>query len=387
MKILIATDNYYPNVNGASYFAQRLAFYLKKNFQKVLIVSPSRRAYPETFEHDGVEVFGVPSLPLERLRVPFPVAANLWVGKAVKQFKPDVIHIQSHFAIGRNAASAGKQLGIPVVGTNHFMPENLVHYFHLPQGLETTLKNLGWSHCLNTLNRLDAITSPTHIAAGLLEQVGIKKPVRVISNGIDLQIFKPSNDGAYLRQRYNIPAATPVMLYVGRLDKEKNINLILRALKLVTEKLPATLVVAGTGAERENLEKLAIELGLRQQVIFTGFVPDQDLPNLYAIADCFVIAGTAELQSIVTMEAMATALPVLAVRATALPELVVDGDNGFLFELEETGDVAKKMQLLLGNAELRKQMGQNSLKNIQLHNMQSIIEQFQQLYEQVSQKV
>jgi glycosyltransferase involved in cell wall biosynthesis len=386
MKILIATDNYYPNVNGASYFAQRLAYYLKKHYHSVLVIAPSLNHYEETSQYDGVQVYGVPSMPLERIRVPFPIMVALYVEKAINQFQPDVIHIQSHFAIGRNAANTAKSLHIPIVGTNHFMPENLVHYFHPPKPIETMVINMGWAYCLKTLNRLDAVTSPTKIAAGLLEKVGIKKPVSVISNGIDLQIFKPSNDGAYLATRYKIPTDKPVLLFVGRLDKEKYLDLVIRALAKAISQTPITLIIVGTGAERSKLEKLAADLHLQLHIIFTGFVPDEDLPNLYTLADCFIMAGTVELQSIATMEAMASGLPVLAVRAMALPELVRDGENGFLFEHGNISQMAEQIVRLLGNQSLRQKMGQTSLQIIQSHNIDRVIEKFEALYQEIAKR-
>jgi len=384
MKVLIATDNYYPNVNGASYFAQRLAYYLKKHYHSVLVIAPSRSRHEETFEYDGVQVHGIPSMPLERIRVPFPIMAAISVEKAIKQFQPEIIHIQSHFAIGRNTVNTAKKLRIPIVGTNHFMPENLVHYFYAPKPVEMMIKNMGWAYSLKTLNRLDAVTSPTKIAAGLLETVGIKKPVAVISNGIDLQTFKPSNDGAYLAERYNIPAGKPVLLFVGRLDKEKFLDLVIRALAKVASQIPVTLVIAGVGAERNKLERLAADLNMQSNIIFTGFVPDEDLPNLYTLADCFIMAGTAELQSIATMEAMASGLPVLAVRAMALPELVRNGENGFLFEHGNINQMAEQIVMLLGDESLRQKMDQASLQIIQSHNIDRVIEEFEALYKEVA---
>ncbi len=122
MKILLATDNYYPNVNGAAYFAQRHAFQLKKLGHEVLVVAPSRKYFDETFEHEGIAIFGIKSFPIERIRAPIPLVINGSIKRVIKKFKPDIIHIQSHFSIARRAAHIGDELGIPVIGTNHFMP-------------------------------------------------------------------------------------------------------------------------------------------------------------------------------------------------------------------------------------------------------------------------
>lgn len=156
--------------------------------------------------------------------------------------------------------------------------------------------------------------------------------------------------------------------------------MILRALPSILEKIDVQLVLVGLGALRNHLEKIVEELGLRKHVIFTGFVPDEDLPRLYKLADIFVIAGIAELQSIVTMEAMASALPIVAVNAVALPELIYHGENGFLFPEGDSEAVAEKVTRILTNERLKRLMGQKSLSLIQAHDMNRVMRRFEFLY-------
>lgn len=381
MKIIVVTDNYYPNVNGSSYFAQRLAFYLKKHGQEVYALCPSRTLHDEIFEHEGVKIYGIRSMPLERMRVALPLGAIITkkIEKIIKEIKPDVIHIQDHFAVSRKAVNIAKKLHIPVIGTNHFMPENLVHYLHLPPSFENFVKNMLWKYFAVIYKRLNAVTTPTHKAASLLKDVKLKNNVIVMSNGIDLTKFKYANNGAYLREKYNIPNK-PILLYVGRLDKEKNLDKVIRALKNVVKKTPVHLVIAGVGAETKNLKKLVKDLGMENDVTFTGFVEDKDLPDLYTIADVFINAGIAELQSIVTMEAMATGLPVIGANVMALPELISHNENGFLFEHGDIEKIAQYIKKLFTDPELRKKMGAKSLEIIQKHEISKIIENFISLY-------
>ncbi len=384
MRILITTATYYPDVNGASYTVQRLAFNLQKQGHTVMVLASSPGYRQQSFEHNGGMVYGLPSLPIERIRFPTPMLINHWVTKAIKEFRPDVIHVATHFAPGRNAAAIGKKLGIPVVGTNHFMPENLVHYMHLPKRLESFVIASAWKHCLWTMGRINDVTSPTQIAANLLTNVGLKKPVRVVSNGIDLEIFHASRkNGEDLYTRYGIPNDQPILLSVCRLDKEKNVDLIIRAFAKASQKISATLVIAGNGAERKNLEKLVDVLGLRKRIVFSGFVPDADLPQLYAMSDVFIIAGTAELQCLVAMEAMASGLPVLAVRAMALPELVKNRVNGMLFEHGDTDTMAAQMVEIFSDSDLRAILGHGALVEIQKHDMAQVIDAFEQIYKRV----
>jgi 1,2-diacylglycerol 3-alpha-glucosyltransferase len=393
MKILIVADNYYPNVNGSSYFTQRLAYYLKQRGHEILVIAASRSLRHEPFSHNGIDVFGIRSYSLgfiyNDFRFSLPIGISSVIEEKVREFHPDVIHIQDHFVISPVVQKVAKELNIPVMGTNHFMPENLLHYLHLPESLEQIAKKIAWAQFKKIFEQLKIVTTPTKTAAELLKQVNLTKPVLPISNGIDLQKFRPGNNGEYLKQRYKL-SNKPILLYVGRLDKEKNLDAVIRALPEALEKTRLRqgfggqadfqFLIAGKGAECERLKSLVNELNLNQSVIFAGFVPDEDLPNLYMIADCFVIGGIAELQSLVTMEAMASGLPVVAVNAMALPELVHHGENGYLFELNDSENLSGYLANIFSNSELRKQMGKKSLEFIQAHDINKTMDKFESLY-------
>ena len=385
MKILIATDTYYPDVNGAAYFAYRLATILAERGHNVFVMCPSR-SFKNTVSNDkGVTVYGIRSIPIpvyQNFRIS-PLFIPGTIRRAVEEISPDIVHIQNHFLIGKQAVSAAKKLGIPVIGTNHFMPENLVHYLHLPEIAEKWLRKFAWRECIRIFRQLDFVTTPTKTAVALLKNAGFSKDVIPISCGIDLDRFKPTNDGAYLERRFAIPTDKPVLLYVGRLDKEKRIDLILRALPDILRVTSVHLVLAGIGKEKQKLEELTEKLGIQKAVTFTGFVPDEDLQNIYRIADIFVIAGIAELQSIVTMEAMASGLPVVAVNAMALPELVHDGENGYLFSDGDKQMLAEKIIAILTNQTMRTQMSKKSLEIIKDHDINKIIEKYESIYNEI----
>lgn len=385
-KILIATDTYYPSVNGAAYFTYRLAEGLAvKEDHRIFVIAPSRTKENTVSVHNGVTVYGIRSIGVpvyQNFRISPLILTRNSIMKAVKEIAPDVIHIQNHFMIGRGVAEAAWKLDIPIVGTNHFMPENLVHYFHLPKFAERRLKKFGWQQFLKVFEYLDVVTTPTETAAQLLRNIGLRKRVVTVSCGIDLTRFNPTNDGSYLRRLYKIPDDRPVLLYVGRMDKEKRIETVLRALQRILRSMDVHLILAGIGKQRIKLEIEATGMGIRNAVTFTDFVPDDDLPNLYTIADVFVNAGIAELQSIVTMEAMASGLPVVAVNAMALPELVKDGKNGFLFPIDDDLTLADRIITIFNDPILKKRMSANSLQSIQKHNINNSIQIFESLYRQ-----
>jgi glycosyltransferase involved in cell wall biosynthesis len=381
MKILIASDTYFPNVDGASYFTYRLATQLAKRGNEVFVVAPGRGLKSEVKKEGDITVLRARSVPVllyPKFRFSPPAITQRAITDFIKETKPDIIHIQNHIMIGRAVLKAARELHIPIMGTNHFMPENLVHYVPIPQ-VEQALKDLGWKVFRGVFKHMELVTTPTQTAANLLKQIGWKKEVIPLSCGIDLKRFNPNNDSSYIKAKFNLPDR-PILLFVGRLEKEKRIEVILRALPLILKKTQVQLVLIGPGSLKDTLKKLSEELGVADHVTFPGFITDEDLPNFYKAASVFAIAGIAELQSIATMEAMASGLPVLACNAMALPELAHDGENGFLFADGDYKTLADKAIKLLSDNDLRKRMSQKSLEIIAKHDINKVMGEFENLY-------
>lgn len=383
MKILIATDTYYPHVNGCSYFAQRLAWHLQERGHEVLVIAPSRDLRQGFLVHQGVRIFALRSLPLPfnsfSVCLPFFIAET--IERVKRDFRPDVIHLQGHFTIGKTVLGIAEKLSLPAVGTNHFMPENLTHYLHLPGKLERLVQRKMWQQFRKVFERLHTVTSPTRTAAGLAQRLDFSQTILPVSNGIDRKKFHPGTADDTLKKKYRL-SDVPTLLSVGRLDREKNIDFLIRAFARASRGIEMHLVIAGNGVLRTSLEKLVVALGLRDRVTFTGFVPDDDLPNLYRTVDGFVIAGTAELQSIVTLEAMASGLPIIGVDAVALPELIHHGENGFLFRHGDLEAAADNIRTLLTDRDLRRRMGAKSLDIVADHDIDLTIETFEDIYRQ-----
>ena len=381
MKVLIASDTYYPHVNGASYFTQRLAAALAERGHEVGVIAPSLTIRNDTLKRGNVHIFGVRSYPVfvvPKFRFVLPWVINRRIEAVIDEFKPDIVHIQMHFPVSRTTLRLAQRRGIPVVATNHFMPDNVTHYLHLPGPVTRSINAAMWRDASRVLGKAHAISAPTQTSVDLM-QPQIEKKMQVISNGIDLARFRTENDPAPARREYSLPDA-PILLFVGRLDKEKNVDVALHAAAQALRHSNFHFVIAGHGAESAKLKKLAEKLGIKEKVTFAGFVPDALLPSLYAAASCFVIAGIAELQCIVAMEAMATGLPVLAARAVALPELVHQGENGYLFEPGDAHELAERIQELFNDADLRQRMGARSREIIAGHTIDMVMERFEEFY-------
>ncbi|MFI6574996.1 glycosyltransferase [Nocardiopsis sp. NPDC050513] len=383
LRVLIATDTYPPDVNGAGYFTHRLAEGLAGRGHRVHVICPSDHGDPYVTVNGGVTEHRLrsASIPLqESMRMAVPLGIGGHTARLVARLDPDVVHVQSHFPVSRTALRRGRAAGVPVVFTNHFMPDNLYAHAHLPQGVHTVAGSIAWRDMVRVAAAADHVTTPTPRAARLLREKGFARAVEAISCGIDLERFHPrAGERAGARARFGLPDRDTIV-FVGRLDVEKRIDDTVRALARVVPEHDAQLVLAGTGQRELELRALAAELGIADRVRFLGFVPDEDLPLVYATGDVFAIAGVAELQSIATLEAMSSGLPVLAADAMALPHLVEEGRNGFLFPPGDVDVLADRLRTVLGSDDRRRAMGGASREMALRHDHHRSLERFESVY-------
>lgn len=380
MRILFVSDTYYPHLNGVYYFVCRIAPLLQQKGHQVAVIAPSETIHSSTKKIDNIDVHGIPSLPVlyyQKVRIPIPGLIKTRVSHLIKTFKPDVIHIQDHFIISKAVIKVGKNLGIPVIGTNHFMPENLTALIR-SEKWKKKLEKMLWAEFSKVLNQIIVITTPTETGAKLIRpKLDVK--VIAITCGINLNDFNPFGNPENIRLKYNIPLK-PVLLFVGRLDPEKNIEEILRALAFVSKKIDFCFVIVGKGLRKKALEQLTEELGITNHVIFTGFVPEEDLPFLYKLSRCFIIASIAELLSLATLQAMASGLPIIAANAGALPELVHDKINGYLFNTNDKEALARCIIDILTRDDIYAKMCKKSLEKAAQHDINNTVEAFEALY-------
>lgn len=385
MRILTVLDSYPPDLNGGAYFTHRLALGLQKKGHEVLVLCPSQTLKQGYREYEGVRLFGVRSWPVliyKNFRVAWPIFIKKAIHTAIKEFQPDLIHLQGKFFIGGISYRLGKEMGIPLIATNHFMPENFFHYTYLSSKYKQWFNKKCWAIVLEMLNNVDKVTTPTETAAQLLRKERCKNEVHVISCGVNLKQFHPYQEAEFLRQRYQIPHK-PILLYSGRLDKEKNLEFALNAFAQACKQIDLHFVIVGRGAERKHLESLCLTLGIQSKVTFTGYLSDEDYPKIHGLADCFINAGTAELQSIVALEALASGLPLLGAQAMALPELIVHGKNGYLFKPGDLHELTQQLITVFTQHEHRKLMRVESRRIAEQHDLNKTIEQYEYLYQEI----
>ena len=381
MKILYVSDTYYPHVNGVYYFVQRLASGLQKKGHTIAVVAPSETMFSSNKNIDGIDVYGIPSFSIlyyRDIRLPIPFLLQSHIKKILEDFEPDIIHVQSHFMLAKAVIKANKKFATPIIGTNHFMVENLTSFLQ-SEKWKRSLGQSMWRAFSKVFNKIDIVTTPTETAANLIRPK-LMKDVIVISNGIEFEKFNSLGDASFIREKYGIPNK-PILLYVGRLDPEKHINEIIEALPLTLPFIDIHLVIIGKGVKKTALEQLAKTKGVLDNITFTGFVPDNDLPYFYKQSQCFITASIAELQSIATLEAMASGLPVIAANAGALAELVKDTINGYLFNPGDVYQIAVNICKVFSNHNQTKKMGEKSQEFVAQHNIRHTITSFEKIYQ------
>lgn len=205
--------------------------------------------------------------------------------------------------------------------------------------------------------------------------------MRAISNGVDTARFHPDPeiDRVGIRRKYNLDPETPLFLYMGRLDGEKRIDVLIEAIVQLPD-ANFQLALGGYGSHESFLRRQVQALGVEERVNFIGYVVPDDLPSLYNSADVFVMPSPEELQSIATLEAMACGKPILAADSRALPELVTPGKNGYLFQPNNPNDAARMMNQLLKEGSLWNSMGRASFESIQSHSLQNTRMRYEDQY-------
>ena len=379
LRILQGCDTFSPDVNGAARFAERLSAGLVQRGHDGHVVAPSIRhsrhgSFVETIEGEQMTVHRWASwrwYPHDWLRFVLPWRARGYARTLLDRVRPDVIHIQSHIVIGRALAIEGAKRGIRIVATNHVMPENVLDFTLLPDRAKRLFVRWGWNAADRVLRLASAVTTPTRRAADFLERNTHRRNVLPVSCGL-----RASDYASDLS-----PRTSHTLVFVGRVTLEKEIDVILRALPRLDPALDVRFTVVGDGDQRKNLEKLADELGVADRVVFTGRVTDEQLRAHLTGASAFVIASIAELQSIATMEAMASGLPIVAANAMALPHLVHDGENGFLFQPGNDRELAGQISRVLeASPEEYLRMQRASLEAVQAHDIDRTLDTFEGLY-------
>ncbi|SMX68949.1 Glycosyltransferase involved in cell wall bisynthesis [Brevibacterium sp. Mu109] len=347
------------------------------------VIAPSASGIPSHDWEEGVRVHRIvshhwPLHPTWMICMPWETGPA--VAQLLDDIRPDVLHTQAHFVIGRFAITHARRRGIPVVATNHFMPDNVRPYVRAPRRVLDTAARLAWWDLRSRFQRADHITVPTQLASDLLTENGFDRPIEAVSCGIDLARF----DGADPAPEAASTTA-PAVLFVGRLSQEKRPQDIVEALAAMDPALGLEARIVGAGDQEEVLPQLARDLGVGDRVKVLGKISDAQLDEEYRRATVFCMPSTAELQSIATLEALASGLPVVLADAVALPHLVRDGENGGLFRPRDAQDLARVLtRVVSASDQERRAMGAVSQEIAAHHDIRRTLARYEEIYRSVS---
>ncbi len=361
MNIGIFTDNYLPQVNGVATSIVILENELRKLGHNVYIFTPS---HPKA-DDDSPYVYRLPSVPfvfLKDYRV-----STFYSNKVVHQIKKlklDIIASQTEFSMGLFAKIVSKRLSIPIIHTYHTMYEDYMHY--ISKGIEVS-PVVAQKYSKYFCNHVDALVVPTKKTERILKSYGVTTQMRIIPTGIDFAPFRKENyapaEVQKLKAVFHIPENVPVILFIGRLAKEKSIDVILYAMQTLVKKMPeAILFIVGDGPSRLELAELAKNLGIQDNVIFAGLQPWSTIGKFYQVGDIFVNASVSETQGLTFAEAMAASLPVVAKNDESISGLIRDGYNGKLFET--TDELATLLHDMLYDKKYLAFLGENAVQSV-----------------------
>jgi len=374
MRILLTSESYWPKRDGGAQFQHRLAHQLVDHGETVAVWAQNDKNKFE-IEHDGpVTTYREASSAVFYIDKSFQLAkkqaADAHVSKVFEDFKPDLIHVHGVAWIGTAAIRYAKEHKIPIVATNHFMPENGLDNSSIPRSLHQGIAPVIWKVLVSKHQNANLVIAPTQTAADYLVQYGLEVPQIVVTNGVDVKTFKPQKVKPEVLKKYDIPVNDNFMLYLGRLDQEKRLDLLLES--FAQSKTKHKLVIAGRGIGREGLERIAEELKISERVVFAGSVDEEDKPKLFAAATIFGITSPAELQSIVCLEALASGTPVIAMDRGAIHELCQDYITGRLIPWGDTVGFAKAIDDLFDSPKDVEQYSDNARTMVVDHHSQEL---------------
>ncbi|MDZ8080370.1 MAG: glycosyltransferase family 1 protein [Nostoc sp. DcaGUA01] len=368
MRIALFTETFLPKVDGIVTRLRHTVDHLQRNGNQVLVIAPDGGIT----EHKGAKVYGITGFPLPlypELKMALPRPA---IGYALEEFQPDIIHVVNPAVLGLSGIFYSKMLKIPLVASYHtHLPQYLQHYgLGMLEGLLWEL--LKGAHNQAALNLCTSTAMMEELSAHGIERVDLWQ------RGVDTELFHPDLASLEMRSRLsqNHPES-PLLLYVGRLSAEKEIERIKPILEAIPE---ARLALVGDGPHRQALEKHFAGTN----TYFVGYLMGQELGSAFASADAFIFPSRTETLGLVLLEAMAAGCPVVAARSGGIPDIVTDGVNGYLFD--PTTDVQGALSAtvrLLEEKQQRDIIRQNARREAESWGWAAATSQLQDYYQKV----
>ena len=375
MRIAFYTNTYHPTVSGVVQSIHTFRQALSKLGHNIFIFAQEARKYEDTepfiFRYPAFE------LPMQQ-KYPVTIPISPYIDWALPILKPQVIHSHHPVLLGRAAAVKADELGVPLVFTHHTRYKLYSHYVPLDSKM---VENVIDTYLDDYMSKCHHIIVPSEsIKKILTAEYGITRQITAVPTGLKLEQYAGIDRQAARQARGW--GDDIVLISVGRLAKEKNWDTLLKAVAQVMKKYRrARLILIGDGDERSNLEKLTRTLGIADRVEFTGSISHPEVIAHLKAADLFCFASITETQGLVTMEAMAAGLPVVAVDAPGTSDVVEHEHDGLLTE-NDSNALAQAIEKMLNNAEMRVRFKEASLKRAQSLSIEAMAQRLIGVYHQ-----
>lgn len=354
MKIVFATDTYWPRCNGATVSIDAFKAELEKLGHEVHIIAPK---YPQDTSDADPYIHRFSSYQF----VFSPEDRLVWKGerwkifRKLKEINPDIIHCHTEFQLSLMVIKYGHKHKIPVVFTSHTYWEEYINlYMPFPDKVG---RQVAKSIQRAVLKMVDQIITPTEPMRQVLRSYGVDSDIKVLPTGVAEDDFSRLDRAAvkedsFLYTDYPFLKGKPILLYIGRVTREKNMDFIINHFERLQKSHPETrLVITGGGPYLAELKKQALKKHLTEKIAFTGYVAREKVAELYALADVFVFASKTETQGLVTIESMMTGTPVVAIGEMGT-KIVMNGDNGGFMVPEDCEIFTERVVQLLDDPEL-----------------------------------
>lgn len=381
MHIAYFTNFYLPVVSGVVRSVQSFRDALTAMGHNVFVF-----AQEDDYEDTEPFVFRYPSLRLPlSVDIPTALPVSAFVDQLIPKLKLDVIHTHHPFLLGQTAAAKARDHNLPLVFTFHTQYQEYTHYIPIPQEqVQEFLRNTIMNWMREFMRKCQHIVIPSESMRSILvNDYGLVDRFTVIPTGIDVTPYKKAN-GAALRAEWGWQDDT-IIVSAGRLAEEKNWTTLLQAFALAQKKQPnLRLVLVGDGSQAEELRQLAAELEVSERILFTGKVPFEQIPAYLKAADLFAFASVTETQGLVTLEAMAAGLPVVAVNGPGTQDIVEDGAQGFLVQNDPQA-LSKGIVKLVKHPDLMSTFKTAALKKSRSYDSKRLARKMLKVYEQAIQ--
>ncbi len=382
MNIGIFTDTFKPNINGVVTSILTKKNELEKMGHTVYIIAPYEPGYEET----DLNVIRMKSFKLifqPEYRLAYPPSRK--VIKKISRLNLDIIHAETPFSLGLIAKYMAKKLKLPLIHTYHTLFPEYVHYLRLPCKITRKMAEKASAIYCNFCSH---VIAPSSEVRNELIRYGVKTKITVIPTGVDTESFLEKfekNSKKEFRKKYNIKETEKILLYVGRLGKEKNIDFLLEVLhKLKLDGIKnLKFLLVGDGPYKENLNKKICEYKLEDEVVFAGYVDRSKIAEYYINANIFIFASLTETQGLVILEAMAASVPTVAIKASGVEDMIQNEKNGFLCG-NSVEEFCTKIKLLLNNEEMYTKLALNAKIRANDFKPKNVIEKMDEIYKEIA---